>query len=79
MQSELNQEERRKNVKDVYMVKSTKDIQNKRILLVDDIFTTGYTADECARIMCEANAKSVGIFTIAKDWYVENFKFGTDL
>ncbi len=66
-QSELGQHERSANVKGVYKLKKTKKVYQKKILLVDDIFTTGSTANECARVLKENNAKSVGIFTIAKD------------
>lgn len=66
-QSLLNQEGREKNVQGVYKAKNIGKIKNKNILLVDDIFTTGYTVNECSKILKEANAKSVGILTIAKD------------
>ena len=66
-QSELGQHERSTNVKGVYKIKAPRNIYQKKILLVDDIFTTGSTANECARVLKENNAKSVGIFTIAKD------------
>lgn len=66
-QSELGQNERSKNVKDVYKLKNEKNIFQKKILLIDDIYTTGSTANECARLLKENFASEVGIFTIAKD------------
>lgn len=66
-QSELGQHERSANVKDVYKIKETKKVYKKNILLVDDIYTTGSTANECAKILKENNANIVGIFTLAKD------------
>lgn len=66
-QSELSKEERIENVKNVYKVQNSEEIYNKKILLVDDIFTTGNTANECSKILIENSAKKVGIFTIAKD------------
>jgi len=66
-QSELGQHERSANVKGVYKIKALRNIYIKKILLIDDIFTTGSTANECARVLKENNANSVGIFTIAKD------------
>ena len=66
-QSELGQHERSANVKDVYKLKETKKVYKKNILLIDDIYTTGSTANECAKILKENNANIVGIFTLAKD------------
>ena len=68
-QSSLNQDERENNVKNVYKLNTIyKDkVYLKKILLVDDIFTTGSTANECSRILKEAGASQVGILTIAKD------------
>lgn len=66
-QSELGQHERSANVKGVYKLKETKKVYQKNILLVDDIYTTGSTANECAKILKENNANIVGIFTLAKD------------
>ena len=43
----------------------TYDITDKRIMLIDDIFTTGSTAGECARALKEAGAKEVVVFTLA--------------
>jgi len=40
-------------------------ISNKNILLVDDVITTGSTADECARVLKEAGAKWVGVLCFA--------------
>ncbi len=68
-QSMLNEEEREKNVKGVYnLQKNQKEkIFGKSILLVDDIFTTGNTVNECSNILKESGVKNIGIFTIAKD------------
>ena len=66
-QSSLKQEERTKNVENVYKVKNAKGIFNKKILLIDDVFTTGSTVNECARILKQFKAKEVGVLTIAKD------------
>lgn len=66
-QSEMGQEKRKSNVKDVYTIKNKEKIYQKKILLIDDIFTTGNTVNECAKLLIENFASSVGIFTIAKD------------
>jgi ComF family protein len=66
-QSSLNEKERVKNVHGVYRIKNKQKIYNKKILIVDDIFTTGNTVNECAKLLIENKAKNVGVFTIAKD------------
>ena len=66
-QSEMGQDERKNNVKGVYTIKNKEKIYQKKILLIDDIFTTGNTVNECAKILIENSAHIVGIFTIAKD------------
>lgn len=66
-QSSLNKKQRENNIKDVYQIKSVEEVINKKILLLDDIYTTGSTVNECAKILKEAGCKEVGIITIAKD------------
>lgn len=50
-------EARRANVSGVYRVSG--DVKNKRILLIDDILTTGATVSECARVLKTAGAEKV--------------------
>ena len=66
-QSEMGQDERKNNVKGVYTIKNKEKIYQKSILIIDDIFTTGNTVNECARILIENTANNVGVLTIAKD------------
>jgi len=66
-QSTLNKEQREENIKDVYALKNKKILSNKKVLLVDDIYTTGSTANECCRVLAEANTSKIGVMTIAKD------------
>ena len=42
-------------------------IINKKILLIDDIYTTGATLNECSRVLTLEGAQKIDIFTIAKD------------
>lgn len=62
-QSTLHPDERKVNLKDAFA--ATKDFTNKRVLLIDDIFTTGATCNECARELYRAGAKEVMVFTLA--------------
>ena len=66
-QSEMGQDKRKSNVKDVYKIKNKEKIYQKKVLILDDIFTTGNTVNECAKVLIENSASNVGIFTMAKD------------
>ena len=59
------QAQRRANVLGVYRVISPARVQGKRILLLDDIITTGATAGECARVLLTAGAKEVHCGVVA--------------
>lgn len=66
-QSKLNKEERNLNIQNAYELKNEQIIKNKQILLVDDIYTTGNTVNECARMLQLAQPKKIDVFVIAKD------------
>ena len=66
-QSTLTRKEREKNIKEAYIIKNIKCLIGKKVLIVDDVFTTGSTANECSKIAIDAGAIEVGILTIAKD------------
>lgn len=57
---------REKNVRGAFAVKSGGRIQGKTILLVDDVFTTGATLEECSRELAGAGAKEVRALTAAQ-------------
>lgn len=65
-QSSLSsREERRANVLGVYEAVNAEKIKDARILLIDDILTTGATLAECVRVLKEAGAESVLCATLA--------------
>ena len=66
-QSKLNKEERLKNIQGVYDLVNKGKLYKKKILLVDDIYTTGSTVNECARVLRKARPSKIGVFTLAKD------------
>lgn len=66
-QSKLNKEERQQNIQSVYELKNGEILNNKQILLIDDIYTTGSTVNECSRILQQANPKKIDVFVLAKD------------
>jgi len=65
-QTGLNGAERRRNVRNAFRVKNPDKVKNKRILLVDDVFTTGSTVNECANILLQNKAAEVEVFTFAR-------------
>lgn len=66
-QSSLTKEQRKQNVKQVYKILNKEKIKEKRIILFDDIYTTGATVNECSKLLKENGAKEILVFTIAKD------------
>jgi len=61
-------EKRRANVLGIYRIKNEELVRGKRVLLLDDILTTGATAGECARVLLTAGASEVhcGCIAVAK-------------
>ena len=66
-QSKLNKEERQKNIQGVYELQKSEMLKNKNILLIDDIYTTGSTVNECSKMLKQAQPKKIGVLTLAKD------------
>ena len=66
-QSTKSKEDRERNVIDVYYTKNKERIYNKKIVLLDDIYTTGSTVNECCKVLKLAGAKYINVITIAKD------------
>lgn len=58
-QTTLTARERKKNIKGAFKVKDKAKIKDKTILLVDDVFTTGATIQECSTVLINAGAKEV--------------------
>ncbi|MEW6145710.1 MAG: ComF family protein [Thermodesulfobacteriota bacterium] len=61
-----NEEDRRRNVRGAFSVTSHGAFKDKSILLVDDVFTTGSTSDECAREILKSGASGVSVFTLSR-------------
>ena len=59
------EEQRRANVLGVYEAVNAEQFRGKRLLLVDDILTTGATLSECVRVLKEAGAGEVMCLTLA--------------
>jgi len=66
-QVELSEKERQKNIKNVFSLKNPVEIKEKKIFLVDDVYTTGATMEEAARVLKKAGAKEVWGVVIARE------------
>lgn len=65
-QTGLNRKDRGENIKNAFHVKDAGNIQGRRILLVDDVFTTGATIEECARVLKKEGAEKIDVLTLAR-------------
>lgn len=64
-QNSLNKKERLENIKKAFCMCRNVSVENKNILIIDDIFTTGSTINECSRILKENKAAKVEFFAIS--------------
>ena len=64
-QTRLGLRERRVNIKDAFLA-DTGQIRGRRVLLVDDVYTTGSTLRECARTLRRAGAFGVDVLVLAR-------------
>lgn len=66
-QSSLDKLDRVRNIKDAFKLgKNCEIVKKKKIAIFDDVFTTGATVNECAKVLKESGAEKVGVFTLAK-------------
>ena len=68
-QAGLKREERLRNVRGAFVAEKNQ-VRGRRVLLVDDVLTTGATANECARVLKKSGASHVAVMTLARsvDW-----------
>lgn len=64
-QVDLNRIERARNIKGAFKVNENPYVQGGTILLVDDVYTTGATVNECVRVLKRAGAQEVYVLTLA--------------
>jgi predicted amidophosphoribosyltransferase len=57
---------RRKSVADAFVVRHPKLVAGRRILLIDDVFTSGATVSACAAALKDAGAEEVFVLTLAR-------------
>jgi ComF family protein len=65
-QGRLGPAARARNVRGAFAVRHGRSVKGKRIVIVDDVLTTGATVEECARVLRRAGAEWVGVLTLAR-------------
>jgi len=67
----LSRHQRRENIRGAFAVNKPEEVRGREVLLVDDVFTTGTTASECARVLRRAGATKVYVATVARTLKME--------
>jgi len=65
-QTQLSEKARQTNVRGAFTVNSHAQLQRKTVLLIDDVYTSGSTVNECARVLRRSGAAAVDVFTLAR-------------
>jgi ComF family protein len=65
-QTQLTGEERRRNVRAAFSLKTRESVADRRVLLLDDVYTSGATVNECSRVLEQSGAKVVYVLTLAR-------------
>jgi ComF family protein len=65
-QTGLGKEQRSTNVKGSFIITDSEKIDGERVVLIDDVYTTGSTVRECARKLLENGVEEVAVLTLAR-------------
>jgi len=66
VQAGLTRRERRRNLSGAFALSKQADVHGKAVLVIDDVFTTGATLNECARILRQSGAARIAVLTVAR-------------
>jgi ComF family protein len=70
-QTGLTRHQRQENMRAAFVMGRPQEVAGREVLLVDDVFTTGTTASECARVLRRAGATRVWVATVARTMKTE--------
>lgn len=62
----LDRKQRKANIKNAFSIGNSSKITGKSILLIDDVYTTGATVNECTKVLLNKGAKTVDVLTLAR-------------
>jgi ComF family protein len=65
-QTGLTSHQRRENVRGAFVVTAPAKVKDRNIVIVDDVYTTGTTLNECARVLRAAGARRIAVATVAR-------------
>ncbi|HVV01035.1 MAG TPA: ComF family protein [Verrucomicrobiae bacterium] len=65
-QTQLSREERRTNMRNAFRFSGARPLNGEKIVVVDDVLTTGATTSACARVLRKAGASEVCVWTVAR-------------
>jgi len=65
-QGHLGATARERNVGGAFAMRRRRSVVGKRVVIIDDVMTTGATVEECARMLKRAGAVTIGVLTLAR-------------
>ena len=65
-QTTLSLKERTPNVRGAFAVAPRRTVEGMRLLVVDDVYTSGATVNECARVLVRSGAREVQVLTLGR-------------
>ncbi len=77
-QGRLGRGQRRRNVQGAFRLCREAAVQGKRVLLIDDVLTSGATVGECVRVLLRGGAERVEVLTLARVVLAQDFEIGAD-
>jgi ComF family protein len=65
-QGKRNALARARNVRSAFALRPDRDVRDRHLVLIDDVFATGATVGECARVLRRAGARQIDVLTLAR-------------